>query len=157
MTDNPPSGGAKPPVLVGRHDRPFGVMLGAVGLFTVFALTGFLSGVVPEEGNGIYTSQVVVSEAGKAGRAVYRSEGCASCHTQQVRPIVADVGLGGVTVSDSNQVLGWRRYGPDLAHVGSRAETDLTGILTGAGSHPSFSYLSEEDLANLVVYLSESK
>ncbi len=151
------TGGPKRPLLVGRHDRPFGVMLGAVGLFLVFVGTGFVGAVVPEAGNGIYTSQVVVSEAGKAGRAVYRAEGCATCHTQQVRPVVADVGLGGVTVSDSNQVLGRRRYGPDLAHVGSREGTDLAGILTGAGDHPSFSYLSEEDLSNLLAYLSESK
>lgn len=157
MPESSSAEGPKRPVLVGRHDRPFGVMLGAVGLFVLFVVTGFLGAVVPEEGNGIYTSQVVVSDAGKAGRDVYRSEGCAACHTQHVRPLVSDIGLGGVTVSDSNQVLGRRRYGPDLAHVGSRADTDLAGILAGAGDHPSFSYLSEDDLANLVTYLSESR
>ncbi|MGD2051999.1 MAG: cbb3-type cytochrome c oxidase subunit I, partial [Acidimicrobiia bacterium] len=33
------------------------------------------------------------------GREVYLREGCATCHTQQVRPIVTDIGLGPVSVA----------------------------------------------------------
>ena len=100
-----------------------------------------------------------LTEAALDGRDLYRSEGCSSCHTQVVRPIVADVGLGPVTISDSNQVLGVRRYGPDLAHIGSRVESQssLLAVLTSSGDHPSYAGLSDTDLENLTAYLFESK
>ena len=114
---------------------------------------------IPAEGNGVYTSAVPLNQAGIDGRDVYLSEGCGACHTQLVRPIVADAGLGPVVVSDSNQILGSRRYGPDLAHVGSRVESSATlvSVLTSSNRHPSYSGLSDSDLENLVAYLSESK
>jgi hypothetical protein len=84
--------------------------------------------------------------------------GCAACHTQVVRPIVADAGLGGVSMSDTNQVIGARRFGPDLAHIGSRVETDadLYPVLEGSGGHPPFTGLDQADLDALVAYLMES-
>jgi len=114
---------------------------------------------MPAEGNGVYTSAVPLSQAGIDGRDVYLTEGCGACHTQMVRPIVADAGLGPVTIADSNQVFGSRRYGPDLAHVGSRVEStsSLLAVLTASSEHPSYSGLSDTDLENLVTYLFESK
>jgi hypothetical protein len=150
---------AEPPVLRGRTEHPFLMAAGAAALLVVALLVGFLTPALPQEGNGVYSSAVPLSEAAIEGRDLYRSEGCSSCHTQVVRPIVADVGLGPVTISDSNQVLGVRRYGPDLAHVGSRFESrsSLLAVLTGSGDHPSYAGLSDTDLENLTAYLFESK
>jgi hypothetical protein len=150
---------SEPPVLRGRTEHPFLMAAGAAGLLFVALLVGFLAPALPEEGNGVYSSAVPLTEAAIEGRDVYRSEGCASCHTQAVRPIVADVGLGPVTISDSNQVLGVRRYGPDLAHIGSRVDSpsSLLAVLTSSSDHPSFAGLSDGDLENLTAYLFESK
>ncbi len=149
----------EPPVLQGRTEHPFLIAAGAAGLLIVALLVGFLAPALPQEGNGVYSSAVPLTEAAIEGREVYRSEGCSSCHTQLVRPIVADVGLGPVTISDSNQVLGVRRYGPDLAHVGSRVESQssLLSVLTGSSDHPSYGGLSDTDLENLTAYLFQSK
>lgn len=150
---------AKPPVLQGRTEHPFLITAGAAALLVVALLVGFLAPALPQEGTGVYTSIVPLSQAGLDGRDLYRSEGCSSCHTQAVRPIVADVGLGPVTISDSNQVLGVRRYGPDLANIGSRVESQSTllSVLTNSSDHPSYAGLSDQDLENLTAYLFESK
>jgi hypothetical protein len=150
---------AEPPVLRGRTEHPFLLAAGAAALLVVALLVGFLAPALPQEGNGVYSSAVPLTEAALEGRDLYRSEGCSSCHTQVVRPIVADVGLGPVTISDSNQVLGVRRYGPDLAHIGSRVESQssLLAVLTSSGNHPSYAGLSDTDLENLTAYLFESK
>ena len=103
-----------------------------------------------------------------AGRALYASEGCVYCHTQQVRAVVTDVGLGMVSVPgdyayDEAVVPGLERVGPDLAHAGSRAPTDdaawlrihLTNprVLRPWSIMPGYDYLSDDDLAALVAYL----
>ena len=149
---------AEPPVLVGRNESPMRTLLAAAGLAALALLIGFVAPALPTEGHGVYSSATPLSESGIEGRDIYLREGCASCHTQQVRPIVADAGLGGVTVSDSNQVLGSRRYGPDLAHVGARVEdaADVDRVLSGA-NHPSYASLGNDDLAALAAYLIESK
>lgn len=150
---------AEPPVLKGRTEHPFLMAGGAAALLVVALLVGFLAPALPQEGNGVYSSAIPLTEAAIEGRDLYRSEGCSSCHTQVVRPIVADVGLGPVTISDSNQVLGVRRYGPDLAHIGSRVESQssLLAVLTSSNNHPSYAGLSDTDLENLTAYLFESK
>lgn len=60
------------------------------------------------------------------GRAVYLAEGCIHCHSRYVRPGSPDVEMWG-PASDPASVLaekpvliGNRRQGPDLAHVGAR-------------------------------------
>ena len=134
------------------------MLWGAIGLFAIAVLLGFFAPSIPEADNGVYSSEVAFSEAGLRGREIYLREGCAACHTQMVRPVVADAELGGVTVADSNQVLGLRRIGPDLTHVGSRLSgSDLAAILQGSlENHPSYAGLDEAALADLVTYLSES-
>ncbi|MEA2002655.1 MAG: cbb3-type cytochrome c oxidase subunit I [Actinomycetota bacterium] len=102
-----------------------------------------------------------------AGRDIYVSEGCVYCHTQAVRPIVTDLGLGAVSVPgdyahEEPMVLGVARMGPDLMHVGAR------GVLTAEqltnpradrpwSTMPSYDYLSEADLAALVAYVNGLK
>lgn len=118
-----------------------------------------------------------MSDLGERGRAVYLNQGCGYCHTQLVRPVLADVGLGPVTESWADSLeaatFGTQRIGPDLAHVGSRssytngddpvsAEEFITlmsapGDVFPDGNHPSYAHLSDRDLSALATYLSEMK
>lgn len=147
---------SKPPVLVGARDNPFAVVAGAAVLFLAVVLLGLVGPSVVGDNPGTRSSQIGLSEDAEHGRAIYASLGCAACHTQMIRPVVADVGIGPVTLSDSNQVLGVRRFGPDLSDVGSRVSaTQLEAIVNGTGGHPSHN-LSSEDMSDLVAYLLES-
>ncbi|ADH84887.1 cbb3-type cytochrome c oxidase subunit II [Desulfurivibrio alkaliphilus] len=61
-----------------------------------------------------------------AGRDVYIKEGCNNCHTQTVRPLVAEVirygdySKSGEFVYDRPHLWGSRRTGPDLARIGGK-------------------------------------
>ena len=146
----------KPPVLKGASDNPLAVVFGALGLFLAVFLVGLVGPAQGADAPGARSSEIALSEAAESGRSIYASLGCGSCHTQLVRPIVSDVGLGAVSLSDSNQLLGSRRFGPDLSDVGSRMDADaIEEVVEGAGGHGSMS-LSDEDLTDLVAYLVES-
>lgn len=152
-----PAGPYKPPVLVGARDNPMVVFASAIGLFLIVVLVGLVGPSIPTENPGARTSEIAFSDAALEGRHIYATAGCASCHTQMVRPIVADVGLGAVTLNDSDQILGTRRFGPDLSDVGSRVTgSQIEAIITGLGDHPAHN-LSSDHLAQLVAYLVESK
>lgn len=62
----------------------------------------------------------------QAGRDIYIREGCNNCHTQTVRPLVAEVlrygdySKSGEFVYDRPHLWGSRRTGPDLARVGGK-------------------------------------
>ncbi len=150
-----PRSPAEPPILEGRTDRPFLVTIGAVAALALSLVAGLFVASTPEEGNGVYTSAVPLDAQGEHGRTVYLELGCGACHTQVVRPLVTDAALGGVTISDSNQVLGVRRFGPDLTDVASRAESAsmFASVLAGEGGHPAYTGLSDDDVAGLVAYL----
>jgi len=158
----PPAGGempapsGKPPVLVGEADNPIAVLVGAVGLFVALFLVGVVGPALPTENPGARTSDLPYTETALHGQEIYQSVGCASCHTQMVRPVVADVGLGAVSLNDTNQVLGSRRFGPDLSNVGARVTaSQIEAIILGLDDHLALS-LSSEDLDALVAYLVES-
>ncbi len=100
------------------------------------------------------------------GWVVYRNEGCVQCHTQQVRAIVTDVGLGAVvgaadiSLTDFD-LTGHERLGPDLSSVGSRLDQrKLAEIVTNASDRhrwttmPAYDYLSDQEIDDLVAYLS---
>jgi cytochrome c oxidase cbb3-type subunit 1 len=102
------------------------------------------------------------------GRAIYLSEGCWYCHTQEVRAIVTDVGLGAVSVAgdyanESPVLRGAERVGPDLMHVGSRSGTDSyrfvfahlqdPRVARSWSNMPSYTYLTERDLDVLAQYI----
>jgi cytochrome c oxidase cbb3-type subunit I/II len=61
-----------------------------------------------------------------SGRAIYIAEGCYNCHSQQVRPIYAEVlrygeyAKPGESVYDHPFQWGSRRIGPDLQRVGGK-------------------------------------
>jgi len=111
-----------------------------------------------------------VGRSGEAmqGAEVYRAQGCAACHTQQVRPADEgnDLGRGfGIrrTVAtdymlDCPPQLGAIRLGPDLANFGLRKNTnDVAWIylhllkpkaLVERSNMPPYPYLFEKVLAN---------
>jgi cytochrome c oxidase cbb3-type subunit 2 len=157
-TERPvPAGPYKPPVLVGARDNPMTILAAVVGLFVVTFLVGFVGPSFQGEAPGARTSEIGYSGEALEGQAIYASLNCDSCHTQMVRPVIADVGLGAVTVHDSNQILGTRRFGPDLSNAGARISgSQLAAIVGGLGEHPAYS-LSEDDLGALVAYLGESQ
>lgn len=147
----------RPPVLVGRTDNPLAVFIGALALFAAALLVGLVGPALPTESRGARSSELPFTESAERGHQLFLSTGCAACHTQLVRPVVADVGLGAVTLNDSNQVLGTRRFGPDLSDVGTRlTSSQIEATVTGFAGHPGLR-LSRADLDDLVAYLAESK
>lgn len=100
------------------------------------------------------------------GRQVYIQNGCIYCHSQYVRPVAADRGLGPVSkpadyANDQPHMMGSDRIGPDLMHVGSRIPDanwqrehlkDPRKVVPGS-IMPPFAYLSEAELEALVAYL----
>jgi len=148
---------ARPPVLVGVRDDPVPVLAGVVGLFLIVVLVGLVGPALPFDPPGARSSEIPTSGLAQEGKEIYSTLGCSFCHTQMVRPVVADVGLGAVTLQDTNQVLGLRRFGPDLSDVGSRmTSTQIEAVIGGLGGHPPHS-LAAEDLQALTAYLSESQ
>ena len=150
-----------PPVLTGRVDRPFRYLFGAAALLILCLGVTLVVPAFSGTGRGALHSEIPYTAAALRGQEIYLSEGCAGCHTQMVRPIVADAqlaavaGVGGVTLSDTNQVIGRQRYGPDLANVGNRmSPEDIEAVLSGEGRHLSY---GGSWMDSLVAYLSESQ
>ena len=165
------------PILVGRPYRWLAAWLSILGLTAIAVLATMA---VPARTGGDFTHLVgdpVLGAPAVAGREIYLREGCWYCHTQLVRPVLADVGLGPATetYTDSlkNASFGIRRLGPDLSRVGGRpAYGDEEGTATAArmrdflaqpaaaapgALHPSYAYLSDRDLDSLAAYLTEMK
>lgn len=149
----------EPPVLVGATQSTSAVMAGAVGLLLLSILIGFLVPSLTQPQNEVRSSNHAFSSTALDGQEIYLEMGCASCHTQLVRAVVADASLGPVTLADTNQVVGYRRLGPDLAGIGDRIESTeaIVSLLNGEGRHPVAAGLSDEEMASLLAYLRESR
>ncbi len=112
-----------------------------------------------------------LTAAGTEGRRIYLREGCQSCHTQVVRAIVTDAGLGPVSNAGSvagfpGDTIGSVRYGPDLTHFGSREGVDLASVTAYLRNPraarpeslmPPIDYLDDAELEALSQFLVESK
>lgn len=108
------------------HSRNLVAILG--GSSAVYVALAVMMGVLP----GLWLSETPpgpgvapLTAEQDAGRAVYVSEGCSYCHTQQVRPLSTDSGFGrpsapGDFAYQTPQLLGSERTGPDLTTIGSR-------------------------------------
>jgi cbb3-type cytochrome oxidase cytochrome c subunit len=132
------------------------IIAGVVGLFVIIVMVGLVGPSIPIDAPGARSSDIAFTAGAIDGRRVYETTGCAACHTQMVRPVVADVGLGPVTLDDTDQVLGIRRFGPDLADVGSRlAASQIEATIDGLGEHPAHN-LGSDDMESLVTSLVES-
>jgi len=104
------------------------------------------------------------------GRVVYVREGCMWCHSQAVRPVMADSQLGPVSQPgdyyyDQPILVMTQRTGPDLTWVGLRYSPSWQNAhllnpqaVAGAGSiMPRFNYLSDQDRHDVVAYLMSLK
>lgn len=158
------------PILVGRRESALALVVGALGLFVVAALFALLLPALDATPDTVPASGL--SAAGLRGRDIYVAEGCWYCHTQQVRPIVTDAGLGPVTQSEllasiAPDTLGIQRIGPDLANAGAREPTNdeewLVEFLANPRDvrpdslQPGYGHLPAADLADLARYLVESR
>ena len=103
------------------------------------------------------------------GRQIYVREGCHTCHTQYVRAVKADTGLGPVSVPedyyyDSPVMQGTIRTGGDLMWVGRRTSPEWhrkhlnnpRSVLPGS-IMPSYNYLTENEREDLIAYLMSLK
>jgi cbb3-type cytochrome oxidase subunit 1 len=142
-------GGLPPgvPIGVGR------LRTGTVGVFAMVLVFGFVFPAL-ESDHGEATLLADTRRAYPAGstleqgRDIYVAEGCWYCHTQEVRGIVTDVGLGPVSrpgdySGESPTVTGVLRVGPDLMFVGSRA----------APASYDFDGSGETDPAEILAYI----
>lgn len=140
----------------------------AIGFFALAALMVFILPTLEREETTLFGEQSRTFESGSlgaTGRAIYIQEGCVYCHTQQVRAVITDVGLGPVSVpgdyaNESPVLIGIERFGPDLTHFGERADAELlTATLQTPREDeswsimPSYSYLSADELVALSAYL----
>jgi len=144
----------------------------AVLLFAVTALGSFVLPAIDADRPATLLADSSRSyEAGSLqdlGRDLYVSEGCWYCHTQQVRAVVTDVGLGPVSVAgdyahDPTGTLGIRRIGPDLAHASGREQAGSASwvlnhlidprVLRPWSVMPSYSYLTQDELTALAAYV----
>lgn len=103
------------------------------GLFVFsFALLGIAPGLALAQQIRLTkpSDMVPLSALEEQGRNVYAREGCAYCHTQQVRFVLSDAKRFGAptraweTTFDYPQLWGTRRIGPDLAREGAVRSDD---------------------------------
>jgi cytochrome c oxidase cbb3-type subunit II len=94
-----------------------------------------------------------------AGRDVYIREGCNNCHTQTVRPLVAEVlrygdfSRSGEFIHDRPHLWGSRRTGPDLARIGGKypdawhvQHMAMPKALVPRSNMPAYAFLADRTL-----------
>lgn len=150
-----------------------GYRLGATGVvatfFTIVTSTVLLPMVLfnpkPSGHGNDYSKNTAISKVSDPvrGRQIYVREGCVYCHTQFTR--LQDRGYGplvkaGDYVQETPHQLGTARTGPDLTNEGvkfpsewQKAHLIEPRALKPGSIMPSFSYLSDRDMNDLVGYL----
>ena len=94
-----------------------------------------------------------------AGRQIYTAEGCFNCHSQQIRPLVAETkrygeySKPGEFIYDRPFQWGSRRIGPDLAREGGRQSSfwhwthfENPELMSPGSVMPSYDHLLADDL-----------
>lgn len=94
-----------------------------------------------------------------SGRDIYMREGCAVCHSQQVRPLIAEVerygpySRAGEFVYDRPFLWGSKRTGPDLHRIGGKYSDAWHRLhlidpraVVPASIMPAYPWLAERDL-----------
>lgn len=118
-----------------NHRFLFGVIFfGFIGLTFIIAIGPALW---VQDHNEPLPGSRELTEKEQKGLAVYISEGCLYCHTQQVRPLTLDTPFGRPSAPgdyarlgpqdlwrQTPAVLGTERTGPDLSDVGNRQSSD---------------------------------
>jgi cbb3-type cytochrome c oxidase subunit II len=147
----------------------YGYRLGAIGIVTTFFIIIFSTVLMPmvlfnpkPSGRGNDYTVEKVADAHR-GRQIYVREGCFYCHTQFNR--LQDRGYGplvkaGDYVYETPHQLGTARTGPDLTNEGGRMSNEwqkahlVEPRAVKPGSiMPSFSYLDDRDMNDLVSYI----
>jgi cbb3-type cytochrome oxidase cytochrome c subunit/cytochrome c553 len=101
----------------------FAMSVAVLGVWPGRTLEQQIRTMSPQHPQGLSVSEL-------RGRAIYSREGCAYCHTQQVRYLYSDMGRFGAptlaweTRFDYPQLWGTRRIGPDLAREGGTHSSD---------------------------------
>ena len=135
-------------------------LVAAIGGVGFFLMSILLLGVWPGRALERQTRQTIpehplnLTASEQRGRAIYAREGCAYCHTQQIRYVANDVARFGAatlaweTVFDYPHLWGTRRIGPDLSReAGVRsADWQLSHLyaprsLVGDSVMPAFPWL----------------
>jgi len=145
--------------------------LGAIAVLFSFSIAVTVTVILPavlfnpkpsERGN---TYLPGLTENALRGRQIYVREGCVYCHSQFTRP--QDRGMGplvmaGDFVEELPNQLGTSRTGPDLTNEGGKhppgwqkAHLINPRALKPGSIMPSFSYLSEQDMRDLVAYIEQ--
>jgi cbb3-type cytochrome c oxidase subunit II len=147
----------------------YGYRLGAIGIVTTFFIIIFSTVLMPmvlfnpkPSGRGNDYKLQTLADAHR-GRQIYVREGCFYCHTQFNR--LQDRGYGplvkaGDYVYETPHQLGTARTGPDLTNEGGRMSNQwqkahlVEPRAVKPGSiMPSFSYLDDRDMNDLVAYI----
>ncbi len=108
-----------------RLERNMGLLI--FGILLVSAIGGLVQ-VLPivAEGTGKPAGMAPYSALELEGRDLYIRESCSTCHTQQIRPLLAEIRRYGPYsraeefVYDRPFLWGSKRTGPDLHRVGGR-------------------------------------
>lgn len=148
----------------------YGYRLGAIGIVTTFFIIIFSTVLMPmvifkPKTTTSANDYTVENKAGDPirGRRIYIREGCFYCHTQFTRLQDREYGplvkAGDFNYETPHQ-LGTERTGPDLTNEGNKysAEWQKAHLiqpraLKPGSIMPSFSYLNEKDMNDLVVYI----
>ncbi len=149
----------------------YGYRLGAIGIVTTFFIIIFSTVLMPMvlfnpkpsgRGNNYTVYNPAVADPAR-GRKIFVREGCFYCHTQFNR--LQDRGYGplvkaGDYVFETPHQLGTARTGPDLTNEGGRFPSEwqkahlINPRAVKPGSiMPSFSYLTDQDMNDLVAYI----
>lgn len=160
------------PILEAKRQSGVGLIAAILGLLILGAVVGFI---LPASAGGDDTHIVQnadLSALEEQGREVYIEQGCGYCHTQLVRPVLADVSLGPVTETNSLSISdppthGIQRIGPDLSHLRNREEVADAEWVEEFLRHPSevredslqpsYGHLSDDDLAAVAAYVVADK
>lgn len=146
-----------------------GYRLGAIGVLILFFAAVVATVLMPmilfnpkPTGHGnIYVSETKADPI--RGRQIYIREGCFYCHSQMTR--LQDRGMGPLVAAgdyceETPHQLGTARTGPDLTNEGGKhpngwqkAHLINPRALKPGSIMPSFSYLSIEDMRDLVAYI----
>ncbi len=110
-----------------RLERHSGLLI--FGILVVSSIGGLVQvlPIVLDEAHGAPSAGLAVySPLELEGRDIYIRESCSTCHTQQVRPLLAEVkrygpySRAGEFAYDRPFLWGSKRTGPDLARVGGK-------------------------------------
>jgi cytochrome c oxidase cbb3-type subunit I/II len=136
------------------------ILVAAAVLFGAAVQLGPVLAAAPEATRAPYTPLE------EAGRRVYIAEGCASCHTQMIRPFLWEVARYGEvstaadSAGDRPALWGSRRIGPDLARIGGRHDDDWhrrhlidPRTVAFASRMPSYRHLDDGEMTALIAYL----